>query len=195
MRSPIRRGTRLAALVAAILTIGSIASAQSDLDKPIANPPYATVFFTANVGSYKILSRGPTPAQGTLTMSFKGTVLVSGLQKGGTITTEGDVRREYNSDKYLKQVYFGKGKITVKGKFSGIQWFGRDMSSSFTGFALIRMFGEFDKNLETGRWWYANEPNKKRYWSPNGANQVVVPQGAAPNQAKPSPKPRTKDDD
>jgi hypothetical protein len=175
--------------------MGVFSSAQpADADKPIENPPYATAFFTANVGAFKILSRGPTPAQGTLTMTFAGTILVSGLQSGGKVTTSGNVRREYDNAQYGKQVYFGRGQITISGKFSGIQWFGRDMSAKFTGYAIARLFGEFDKKLETGRWWYADEPDKKRYWNPNGANQVSIPKDTAFQQARPAPGKRSKDD-
>lgn len=186
--------TAVAGVVA--LALAAQATPQPDMNKPIENPPYGTVFLSANVGSFKILSRGATPAQGTLTMSFSGTVLVAGLSKDGRVSTEGKVIREYQNEKYNRQVFHGTGRIVVRGKFGGLQWFGRNMSARFDGYAVIRAFGEFDKNLETGRWWYPEEPDKKRYWSPNGATPISVPRDRpieAPGMKPPTR--RTKDDD
>jgi hypothetical protein len=161
-------------MVAATTAFGQFGS-----DKPLENPPLGTAYLTANVGSFKILARGATPVTGTLTMTFTGTVLVSGLQQGGRISVTGNVRREYNNEKERKQLYHGSGSITISGKTTAIQWFGRNMSAKFNGFGLIRAYGEFDKNMETGRWWYEGDEARKKYWMANGATPIAVPKEEA----------------
>jgi hypothetical protein len=154
--------------------------------------PTGTVLFQTNVGSFKILPRGKTPAQGTLNISFTGTLLISGMRAGGTVTPTGNLRREYNNTSKLKQVWFGTGNLVIRGTFAAIQWFGRDMKAQFDGFATMRLFGEFDKNLNTGFWWYPGDKTKN-YWFANGATPVDVPKSQRILMDAP-PKPRSKGD-
>lgn len=135
-----------------------------------ANGRFGNMFFNANVGSFKILGPGDDMAEGTLTFNCKGSVLISGLQ--GTVTAQG-LRREINDEKLGKQVYFGQGKMTIKGKWNGIQFFGRDLRATWNGFGIIRLFGEFDKNLSTGEYWFSNDPERKPWF--NGGMTLTNP--------------------
>lgn len=130
------------------------------------------LFFNTRVGSFKILQKGPdSPPRGTVTMSFTGSVLISDLK--GTVTPAGSVRREYFEQKRNKQVWFGTGKLVISGQFKAVQWFGRDLTAHFHGNAVVRLVGEFDKDLETGYWWF--DPAHKQYWG-NNMRTVAVPE-------------------
>lgn len=132
------------------------------------------VHLQCNVGSFKILDGGPkAPAHGKLQMSFSGTVLISGLE-GNNVTVTGNLRKEYQNDKYKKLCYFGTGSITVDGNFGSIQWFGRNMTATFQGFGILRLYGEYDKNLDTGLFWYESSKEKKELWM-NGGRTFLVP--------------------
>jgi hypothetical protein len=137
------------------------------------------VWFETNVGSFKILPRGDVLPSGDLTMSFSGSVLVSELN--GTITPEGAVRREYHNKAKGKEVWFGTGKLTIKGSFRAVQWFGRNLKAKFNGNGYMRLYGEFDKNLNTGNYWF--DPKEKRYWGNYGTGfGVPEAKNNAPSQ-------------
>jgi hypothetical protein len=42
------------------------------------------------------------------------------------------------------------------------------------GNAIIRLTGEFDRNLDTGSYWY-DDPTNKRPWQATGTINIVVP--------------------
>lgn len=164
---PMISGSSLKPLSVLALAIFAIAGAQGP-----AVAGSDTVFFASKVGSFKILGGGPSnPPVGDLEMSFSGTLLISGAENPIQVT--GNLKKEYDAHK--KVAYHGTGKITVKGKFFSAQWFGRDMTGSFKGVAIIRLYGEFDKDLNTGSYWYGSEPNNKQNWN-TGGMQVLVPQ-------------------
>ncbi|MBI1756968.1 MAG: hypothetical protein HYR64_07675 [Fimbriimonas ginsengisoli] len=127
---------------------------------------WETIFFETRVGSFKVLGTTDVPARGHLEVSFKGTVLVSGLN--GSVGVQGAVRKQYEDAKHKRTVYFGAGKIVVDGSWQGVQWFGRDSKSMFRaasgGAALVRLTGEFDQNLKTGEYWFAADPSHKDHW-------------------------------
>lgn len=125
--------------------------------------------FETHVGSFKAMG-ADHPAHGLMQISFTGTVLISGLN--GTVSMQGNIKKEYENAQHKKQVYHGSGKMTVSGEFQGIQFFGRDLKGTFTGLAIFRMYGEFDKNLETGSYWYDGGEHKD--WG-TGGMQVTVP--------------------
>jgi hypothetical protein len=129
------------------------------------------LWFKTNVGSFKIMPRGDVLPSGELTMTFVGSVLISELK--GTVTPVGNVRREYQNKERGKEVWFGTGKLTVKGSFRAIQWFGRNLDAKFSGNGYMRLYGEFDKNLETGTYWF--DPKEKKFWSNYGSN-VGIPE-------------------
>jgi hypothetical protein len=139
--------------------------------------------FGANVGSFKVLPfNDEAPTRGTLSFSFNGSVLVSGLK--GSLTTTGTVREEYKNDKYEKRLFFGKGSMTLTGSVRSVQFFGRDVKGTLRGNGLITFYGEFDKNLDTGYWEYPG--GDRGVWG-TGGMQKSVPQivyGAAGNDIK-----------
>jgi hypothetical protein len=153
-------------------------------------PGADTAYFHTKVGSFKILgsesARPPIPPRGHLEINFTGTVLVSGL--AGKPKVEGNVNLEYENKTYKKLAYYGTGKITVDGLFESIEWFGRDMSGSYRGIGNVRLFGEFDKDLHTGEWWYGSDPAKKNPWGTN-LIEVVVPQPAPSRPVVPNIRP------
>lgn len=104
------------------------------------------------IGSFKIID-----GEGRLEFSFKGTLLVSKLDGQMTILS-GSLRKEY--DKNQRAVYTGKGTVVIEGKWRGVQWFGDDMNATYWGKGVCRITGEFDRNLETGFYWY-RDPAKK----------------------------------
>lgn len=155
------RCTRISAL--ALATVGLLATASAAVN-------YKTLLFKSNLGSFK-LQRGIDPAWGKLEFSFTGTVLVSGLVKG-TVTPGPNVRLEYSDKKYRKLVYHGSGKIVIDGTFDAIQFFGVNVSGTFTGLGIFRPYGEFDRNLNTGEYWY--EGDEHQDWGTGGPT-VPVP--------------------
>lgn len=122
-----------------------------------------------NLGSFKIKRGNDQPDQGVLDIKFTGTVLVSDLV--GTVTPGPGVKLEYNRPDMRKQVFHGAGTLHVDGKFGGILFFGRDMNALYNGTGIIQLYGEFDKNLNTGFYWYGNNL-QKNYWGTSG-NQVL----------------------
>ena len=126
-------------------------------------PPAAigdTLHLQSHIASFKIVERGEDLPAGTLNLNFQGTVLVSGLAPGSYLQTSGDVREEYESKPHGKQVYFGRGKLILVGKFKSCEWFGRDLDMTFKGAGIVRVISEFDKKLETGHFWF--DPTRKQ---------------------------------
>jgi hypothetical protein len=138
---------------------------------------HAQFFFNTNVGSFKLLGVNEIPVEGTFDMSFKGTVLISNLDPQSTFMITGNVRKEIDDKKLGKTVYFGTGRITIYGKFRAIQFFGQDLRARFDGFGFIRMYGEFDKNLDTGYFWYGGD-SEPTAWSNSGIG-LPIPQSNA----------------
>lgn len=168
-------------LSAATLAVSAVVWAQGgipqrpDLTKMKVKHEVDDLYLTTKVGSFKILPRGDALPNGTLIMSFTGSTLISELH--GTVTPQGNIRREYNERKRNKQVWFGTGKLIIKGDFASVQWFGRDLTAEFHGNGLFRLYGEFDKELNTGWYWY--DKATKKYWGNYGTTVVVPEQNAA----------------
>jgi hypothetical protein len=166
------------ALLAAVCFMPLPASAQRQ--------DYGTIFFKSNVGSFKFLGVNGLPAEGRVQISFTGTLLVNSVS--GTdpkITTSGAIRREYNDPVHLQQAFHGTGSMVIDGKFTSIQWFGRDLNAQWHGFGVARLVGEFDKDLNTGQYWYINNPADIHEWGtqlhaitnpPQIGDYIVVPQ-------------------
>jgi len=150
------------------LSLGTVALAQQPTD---------TLYLQTGVGSFKLLPPGPDKTRGTLDIDFEGTIMVSGLT--GTATPGAGVRLELERKDHNRQVYFGKGHIRISGEFRAIQFFGRNLKGSYNGVAVARLYGEFDKNMETGYYWYASQPEKQD-WGAYGRTLVCPPQKMAP---------------
>lgn len=161
--------------------------------KPTWSTERDTLLFETAVGSFKIVPRGNLYPSGKLTMSFSGSVLISDLQAGGKVTPVGNVKREYQNEKEGKQVWFGSGQLIVEGRFKNLQWFGRNLKAKFEGNGIARLYGEFDKNLDTGFYWFQRTPaDKKIRWSNYGTTVAIPKQDfSAPPVSKPVRKPAT----
>ncbi len=131
------------------------------------------LYFQSNVGSFKALGNIDDPMGGTLTLTFRGTLLVSRAKPGTQITVSGSIRKEKEVPKYGKTVYFGQGTIKIVGKFDAIQFFGKDVSGEFHGKGFFRFYGEFDKDLNTGSYWFT-PGGKKSDWGTGGMG-VPIP--------------------
>jgi hypothetical protein len=139
--------------------------------------------FHTNVGSFKLLGVNEEPAEGVLEMSFKGTVLVSNLEPGGTVQVTGDVRKEIDDPSLRRQVYFGDGSIKIVGKMRAVQFFGRNLNAQYKGFGFLRLYGEFDRDLNTGYYWYEGD-EEKMPWGTHGAQMPVPKPDFAPAPAR-----------
>ncbi len=162
-------------IFAAVLTVTallSVARAQSSHEAGAD-----VINFTTKIGSFKMVGGAPTdPPSGHLEMSFTGTLLVVGLD--GQIQVTGNLKKEYDNAKYKRVAYHGTGKVVIDGKYASAQWFGRDLTGTFKGHGIMRLYGEFDQNLETGKWSYAVSNASKRDWGTNGRT-VQIPMLAA----------------
>ncbi|HVT11514.1 MAG TPA: hypothetical protein VHE55_04545 [Fimbriimonadaceae bacterium] len=138
-------------------------------------PPPAyddTLHMESHVASFKIVPKGDAIPSGRLEFSFEGTVLVNGLTDGSFLQTTGNVRKEYENKEHGRQVFFGRGKILIVGKFRACQWFGRDLDFTFKGSGIVRVIAEFDQKLDTGTFWF--DPAKKNALQVN-LIPIIVP--------------------
>jgi hypothetical protein len=168
-------GTAMLALTAVSFAQGGDKkAAPSPKDQPV----YGEIHLSTSIGSFRMLEfNDDKPPEGHFEMTFTGTVLVDTTDavpnpRGLTtkVTVSGKVRKEVSY--HGRDVYFGTGKIVVDGGWHALQWFGRDMQAYMKGCGVFRVNGEFDKNLETGFYWYAD--GKKMDWG-TGGNQPTVP--------------------
>lgn len=139
-------------------------------------PGADTVHLQTTIGSFKLID-----GEGTVSFSFEGTVLLINVK--GDIKPEGNLRKEFDEPKMNRVAYFGKGKLTIKGSWHGIQWFGTNMTGTIKGSSIVRIVGEFDKDLNTGTYWFDDDPTTKNPWYTSGY-QFVVPKPAR-NSNKP----------
>lgn len=146
--------SRLLVPVLALLAASSIDAAQEQ-------QRYGTVFLRTRVGSFKMLGVAGLPAEGHIEVSFTGTMLINGKPK---VTASGGLRKEYVNEAHEQQAYHGKGSLVIDGKFTAIQWFGRDLKCTWKGFGVARLVGEFDKDLKTGEYWYIQNPGDIHDW-------------------------------
>lgn len=116
-------------------------------------PDFGTLHLQCNLGSFKIYG------QGALTINFKGTVLVSKLK--GNVSYTGAIKKEYEALDRL--VLHGQGQVKVSGTWRAIQWFGSNMDAVWYGAGLVRISGEFDKDLKTGEYWFDDPQDKKPF--------------------------------
>jgi len=146
--------------------------------EPSVKPAYAEINLTTTLGSFKMMEyNDAAQPEGHFEMSFNGTVLIDtneAVKHNRGLTTqvkvEGNVRRELHY--HGRDVYHGTGKLIVDGGWHAIQFFGKDLVAKLNGYAVFRLAGEFDKNLETGYYWYSD--GKKFDWGTAG-NQPTCP--------------------
>lgn len=118
-----------------------------------------TLHMQTHIGSFKIVPKGDKLPVGRLEFSFTGTVLVSGVTPGSYIKTSGNVHEEYSNPAHAKTLYHGTGKILIVGSFANCEWFGGDLDLTFKGSAIFRVITEFDKNKDTGSFYF--DPKEK----------------------------------
>lgn len=133
----------------------------------------------AAIGSMKMID-----GNGKVTMSFNGTVVLINLQ--GTATPAGGLKLEYDANG--RKAYFGKGTLTIQGKWRGIQWFGRDLACDWNGAGMVRLYGEYDKDLKLGWFQYSNSMERES-WQ-NGGRTIFLPDQRQRTTA-PVPRPRS----
>lgn len=146
--------------------------AQMEGVKP--DPNYGVLHMQTELGSFRLID-----GRGRVQFSFQGTVLISKLK--GTYKLDGAARKEYEG--HDRVVLNGRGTMTVTGEWRAIQWFGTNMKGTWYGFGIARLQGEFDRNLNTGVYWF-EDPTDRRYWLANNVLDVTVPtrkMGTNPN--------------
>ena len=147
-----------------------------------SDPSYATLHLKTNIGSFKMVS-----GQGRVEVSFTGSLLISQLKDGSAVVA-GNVRREYEG--HGRELWFGTGKAVITGSWRAIQWFGRNMNAVWFGRGAIRLAGEFDKNLNTGEYWF-DDPKTRNPWMTAGLATVTLPPIGDTSSVKPSIKDTT----
>ncbi|MCH7814787.1 MAG: hypothetical protein IID40_12295 [Planctomycetes bacterium] len=126
---------------------------------------YSTLHMESNLGSFKIID-----GQGRCEISCTGTVLVNGLE--GHIEASPGMKVEYEG--MGRTVYHGTGKLVVTGKWRALQWFGTDMAGVWYGRGVMRIIGEFDRDLNTGTYWYS-DPSDTGNW-PTHMMEIRLPE-------------------
>ncbi len=157
-------------------------------NKPSLNGKMSTLNFQTNLGSFRSAN-----GAGKIQFSFSGTVLIHNwdleakpkdiekVPKSYKVTLQGNIKKEY--EKHGRAVYFGKGTITIEGVWRAIQWFGKNMKGQWTGAGSISVVGEFDKQGNTGMYWY--DPAKKNYW-PTSLIELSLPERVFEPQVEPT---------
>lgn len=191
--------------VAAAIAIGAVIFAQNQAPAPAAGAPatpvavaaspiaamndaqltekgWGQVNFMTKLGSFKSID-----GEGRLEFSFSGTVLVSKLD--GTLTPSGNLRTEY--DKNKRRIFTGTGKLTLEGKWRGVQWFGSNMTGNWKGRGFLRIVGEFDRELNTGTFWYGAD-GQKTPWPANSVMSLTLPKMEYGASSTATPKERNK---
>ncbi len=143
------------------------------------DPKYGTLHLTTRLGSFALRD-----GIGRVEISFTGTVLVSQLD-GKIRETSGQIRKEF--DAHDRQAYFGTGRIVLEGAFRKVQWFGKSMAASWRGAGIAQIYGEFDKDLQTGYYWFDSNPEKMD-WGTYGLS-VELPERRVVGTGKPVPRP------
>lgn len=170
-----------------VAAVASLSLGQGQKPAPASAPPIAMkpgwgdMHLATKIGSFKLVD-----GEGRVEINFTGSVLVSKLK--GRVTPSAGIRKEYDAND--RQVYHGTGKLTVEGSFRGIQWFGTNMSTRWIGAGLARIVGEFDKNLETGFYWYGSGVDKKMPWSSSGMT-ILNPEARPGGTGTPVPRSRS----
>lgn len=154
------------------LLLGVIASAQVASAQQLSD----TIHLQTGLGSFKMID-----GKGTASFTFEGTVLLINVE--GSVRTEGNLKLEFDDPRMKRRAYYGKGKITIVGKWRGVQWFGSNLLGYVKGDSKIRLTGEFDRSLSTGTYWYGNKTDEKFPWYTTGITVVV------PEDPRLSPKP------
>lgn len=149
-------------------------------------PDFATLHLRTKLGSFRMID-----GQGRVEIQFTGTLLVTQLK--GKIDITGKVKKEFDKDG--RQAWFGTGRAIITGSFRAVQWFGRNMEAVWYGKGVCQIVGEFDKDLNTGEYWF-DDPKDRMAWSASTLMTIVLPRPSSmPNvqpreRGTPPPKPQ-----
>lgn len=154
-------------------------------NQPAAPAPVVnkTLHLASNLGSFKMLPKTEL-ASGRVEITFTGTLLLSNFK--GKATLSPGLNKEYDGNN--RTVYFGSGTAVIDGSFRGIQWFGTNMTASWTGDGVIRLYGEFDQDLNTGSYWY-DDRTQATDWGTYGLT-AEVPKRPTPGDVNVVPRRR-----
>ncbi|ARU41460.1 hypothetical protein CCB80_10075 [Armatimonadetes bacterium Uphvl-Ar1] len=134
------------------------------------------------LGSFKMIN-----GEGRVDFSFKGTLLVSHHTDGEMRVVSGNLRKEYSKNN--RTVYTGQARVILTGKWRGIQWFGSDLTAVKYGKGFVRVSGEFDRNMQTGFYWY-EDPAAKNPFPASSVISLAIPppEYGANRNIKPTPR-------
>ena len=138
-----------------------------------APPQVGQVAMNTKIGSFKITSPGDQLAYGKIKMTFRGSCLIVGYDGKIPLVASPSLHVEYKDDKRQRIEYHGTGSITLEGRFRAIEWFGRDLNMDWSGLGICRVYGEFDKDGNTGTYTIKNK--KTQYWGSGGMQFVLPP--------------------
>jgi hypothetical protein len=160
------------ALMAA-LVFGQVPPQQT---KPATAPKTGEFALDSGPGSFRVEGEGHLVLDilGGDDPRDAGTLYISGLKGERTVT---GMRLEYKDG--ARECYHGIGHVDINGKFRAINFLGSGVKGSFTGYGMFRLYGDLDKNLRTGLFWYPGLKDAKgkqvvENWDTNG-RQVDVP--------------------
>lgn len=158
------------AVAFALTALGSLALAQpatpAQMGKFAGKKGFDIIHMRTKIGTFKMIN-----GQGRADISFSGSMLIS-QYKGDPLIVQGSLRKEF--DRNGRAVYHGKGRIVLSGSWRSVQWFGQNMTGWWFGNGVIRMRGEFDKDLNTGEYWFQN-PKDVYYFPSMGTIDVAIP--------------------
>lgn len=167
------RLNRLLIAALAIAPIAAVAQPANALQRgpvPITDG-YGTMNFQTKLGSFRLID-----GEGKVDFTFKGTVMVSKLNDaegfGSDVLFTGNVKKEYEG--MDRVIYHGEGRCVVVGKWRAVQWFGSNMKGFWYGKGMARFVGEFDRDLNTGQFWY-EDPEKRFNWFATGVYDAPLP--------------------
>lgn len=182
-------------LFIAMLAVPVLASAQSP-----SNSPYGVINLDSKLGAFKIKRYNiSSPAEGRLELSFDGSLLISGYKgkpfeptmKGLIIEfPDPSVLPNFNRSNIEKVVLHGKGSVVLDGSYMAVECFGRNIKARWNGRGVIHLFPEFDKNQETGYYWYKTLKSKQPWPMPNIHLEIPGSQYNLPGIGQPQARPK-----
>ena len=152
-----RTSSRVLLSALALAVFASIGFAQQDPDNQLMD-------FESHLGAMRFFN-----ANGRIKLTFKGTVLVRGFK--GPLTVTSGLEKQY--DAHGRVVYHGQGTLSLNGHWDSMQWFGQDMSGEWYGRGGFRLYGDYDKNLDTGWWWVDGDASRKLPWPTQSPNYIL----------------------
>ncbi len=168
---------RIAFCTLAPAILASFGMAQGAAATP---PEQGHLDFESHLGAFKIFN-----ANGSIHFSFKGTVLLRGYK--GDLKYSSGIKQEYppaGQDGHGRISLFGSGTLSFKGHWDAMQWLGKDLVGHWDGTGGYRLYGDYDRNLETGYFWMDGDQAHRIPW-PTQSTTFILPQPHAPAEVKP----------